>query len=70
MKLFLTRIGQNCKVIIEGDVTQSDVSSDMKENGLYDAIQRLKGVKGIGVHALERKDIVRSEIVARILERY
>ncbi len=70
MKLFLTRIGDNCKVIIEGDVTQSDLSDDPKENGLWDAINRLRGVKGIGIVALEKRDIVRSPIVARILERY
>lgn len=70
MKLFLTRIGKNCKVIIEGDVTQSDISPRMEDNGLYDAIKRLQGVKGIGIVALEKQDIVRSAIVARILERY
>lgn len=70
MKLFLTRIGKNCKVIIEGDVTQSDISPRIEENGLYDAIKRLQGVEGIGIVALEKEDIVRSEIVARILERY
>ena len=70
MKLFLTRIGKNCKVIIEGDVTQSDISPNIEDNGLFDAIKRLQGVKGIGVVALEKKDIVRSEIVARILDRY
>lgn len=70
MKLFLTRIGQNCKVIVEGDVTQSDISKDVKENGLYDAVSRLKGVEGIGIVALEKTDIVRSPIVSRILARY
>ena len=70
MKLFLTRIGSNCKVIIEGDVTQSDLSKNIESNGLYDAIKRLQGIKGIGLVALEKQDIVRSKIVAKILERY
>jgi len=70
MKLFLTRIGKNCKVIVEGDVTQSDVSPRVEENGLFDAIGRLHDLEGIGIIALEKRDIVRSLIVARILDRY
>jgi len=70
MKLFLTRIGKNCKVIVEGDVTQSDVSPNVEENGLFDAIGRLHDLEGIGIIALEKRDIVRSRIVARILDRY
>jgi len=70
MKLFLTRIGKNCKVIVEGDVTQSDVSPKYEENGLYDAIGRLRDLEGIGIVTLEKRDIVRSSIVARILDRY
>jgi len=70
MKLFLTRIGNNCKVIIEGDMTQSDVSPDKENNGLYDAVCRLRDVTDIGIVNLERADVVRSEIVRRILEKY
>lgn len=70
MKLFLTRIGENCKVIVEGDVTQSDRFSHREDNGLYDAIQRLRGCPEVGVVALEAKDIQRSSVIAPILERY
>lgn len=70
MKLFLTRIGKNCKVIIEGDVTQSDRYKNREHNGLYDAIKRLKGCVNVGIVALNTEDIQRSEIIAPILERY
>jgi phosphate starvation-inducible PhoH-like protein len=70
VKLFLTRIGKNCKVIIEGDVTQSDRYKDRKSNGLSDAIKRLDGCENVGVVLLEAADIQRSKIIAPILERY
>lgn len=70
MKLFLTRIGKNCKVIIEGDVTQSDRYRQRDRNGLFDAIKRLKDCPNVGIVALEAKDIQRSDIIAPILERY
>ena len=70
MKLFLTRIGENCKVIIEGDVTQSDRYRRRNENGLFDAIGRLTDCPNVGVIALEATDIQRSKIIAPILERY
>ena len=70
MKLFLTRIGNNCKVVVEGDMTQSDISPRCEDNGLYDAVHRLRDVEGIGIVKLERSDVVRSKIVGRILERY
>lgn len=70
MKLFLTRIGNNCKVIIEGDVTQSDRYKNRRDNGLSDAIRRLEGCPGVGVVALKTQDIQRSEIIGPILERY
>lgn len=71
MKLFLTRIGEDCKAIVEGDVTQSDLHGSSKENnGLKDAMKRLKGVEGIGIVQLAAVDIVRSKVVARILEKY
>lgn len=70
MKLFLTRIGKDCKVIIEGDVTQSDRYKDKSQNGLADAIKRLEGCENVGVCFLEAEDIQRSEIIAPILKRY
>jgi phosphate starvation-inducible PhoH-like protein len=70
VKLFLTRIGRNCKVIIEGDVTQSDKYKRREENGLSDAIKRLSDCPNVGVAILEASDIQRSEIIAPILKRY
>ena len=70
MKLFLTRIGKNCKVIIEGDVTQSDKYRKREENGLCDAIQRLEDCPNVGIIALEVQDIQRSKVIGPILERY
>jgi len=70
MKLFLTRIGENSKVIIEGDITQSDKFRERDKNGLADAMGRLDGVPDVGIVILGTKDIQRSKIIAPILERY
>ena len=71
MKLFLTRIGKNCKVIIEGDTTQSDIPGQREaENGLFDAMNKLDGCRNIGIARLAKKDIQRSQVVADILKRY
>lgn len=71
MKLFLTRIGEDCKAIVEGDITQSDLQGNLKfNNGLADALKRLKGVEGVGIVELAAVDIVRSRVVSKILERY
>jgi phosphate starvation-inducible PhoH-like protein len=68
MKLFLTRIGHNCKAIIEGDESQSDL--DIK-NGLEDVLDRgLDTIEGIGYVELGHRDIMRSSIVSKVLERY
>lgn len=67
MKMFLTRIGDNCKVVINGDVEQSDIRG---HNGLQDALQRLNGLPGIYIHRFERSDIVRSGLVRDIIDRY
>lgn len=67
MKMFLTRIGENCKVVINGDVKQSDIRGP---NGLEDAVSRVSGLPGVHVHAFEREDIVRSGMVRYILDRY
>lgn len=70
MKMFLTRIGFNAKVIIEGDVTQSDLPDDIRhENGLLVGAAKLEGVDGISCVYLETEDVVRSPIVKRMLDR-
>jgi phosphate starvation-inducible protein PhoH and related proteins len=71
MKLFLTRLGYNCRAIVEGDITQSDIPGMRNENnGLADAMKRLTRCPGVGVVKLAPKDIFRSQIVADILKRY
>ena len=67
LKMFLTRIGENCRVVVNGDIRQSDIGS---ASGLQDAINRLSGVNSIYVHEFEHDDIVRSGMVKDILLRY
>ena len=69
IKMFLTRLGMNAKMIITGDVTQIDLPPPAT-SGLVEAMQILKGVKGIGKVEFEKKDIVRHKLVQRIVEAY
>lgn len=69
MKMFLTRLGMNGKMIITGDTTQIDLPRTVK-SGLLQALRILKGVKGIGVIEYEKKDIVRHPLVQRIVDAY
>lgn len=66
LKMFLTRIGKNCKVIISGDPSQSDVNN----SGLDDAINRLEGIEGIEVVKFLDSDIVRSRLCKQIILAY
>jgi phosphate starvation-inducible PhoH-like protein len=67
MKMFLTRIGENCKVVINGDINQSDIKG---QNGLHDAINRLGGLSNVAIHEFGREDIVRSGLVRAVIDRY
>jgi phosphate starvation-inducible PhoH-like protein len=67
MKMFLTRIGENSKVVVNGDVAQSDIRGT---NGLADAITRIKGLTNVCLHEFSRDDIVRSGLVRELLDRY
>lgn len=69
IKMFLTRLGMNAKMIITGDVTQIDLPPTAT-SGLVQAMQILKGVKGIGKVEFDKKDIVRHKLVQRIVEAY
>jgi len=68
MRMFLTRIGNNCKVAITGDLRQTDRMGGI--NGLKDATNRLDGCRNVGIVNLTEKSIVRSELVADIEARY
>lgn len=67
MKMFLTRIGENCRVVINGDIRQSDIRG---RSGLADAVERLRGVNNVYIHEFERDDIVRSGLVREIIDLY
>lgn len=67
IKLFLTRFGQNSKVIITGDPMQSDLP--MKERSLMNIVDKLSGLKGVGVIHFKSNSIVRHPLIAGILER-
>ncbi len=69
MKMFLTRMGFHSKVIVTGDITQTDLPSG-KQSGLAEAIALLKGIPGIGIVEMTGKDIVRHELVQKIVEAY
>lgn len=69
IKMFLTRMGMNSRMIITGDMTQIDLPSS-QTSGLVQALRVLKGIKGIGVVELNKKDIVRHKLVSRIVEAY
>jgi phosphate starvation-inducible PhoH-like protein len=69
MKMFLTRMGEHSKVVINGDVTQVDLPSHM-HSGLVDAMQVLKGVHGIAFVTLTHQDIVRHRLVQDIVNAY
>ena len=69
IKMFLTRMGMNTKMIVTGDMTQIDLPSS-QTSGLVQAIKILKDVKGISFIELNKKDIVRHKLVTRIVEAY
>jgi phosphate starvation-inducible PhoH-like protein len=69
MKMFLTRMGFNSKIVITGDVTQIDLPSD-KTSGLKEAMRVLKGVEGVAICRLNGSDVVRHVMVQRIIKAY
>ena len=69
MKMFLTRMGFNSKMVITGDVTQIDLPAD-KMSGLKQAVRVLKDVEGIGICELTDQDVVRHVMVQRIIKAY
>ena len=69
LKMFLTRMGMNTKMIVTGDTTQIDLPHSVR-SGLIEALHLLRDVKGIGFIELTKKDIVRHKLVTRIVEAY
>ena len=69
MKMFLTRFGENSRVIVTGDLTQVDLPAG-KKSGLKDAIEVLQGVEGIAICTLTHRDVVRHSLVQAIVKAY
>ncbi len=69
MKMFLTRLGDNSKMVVTGDITQIDLPEG-KKSGLEHAVSVLEGVDGISVVQLSDKDVVRNPLVKRIVKAY
>lgn len=69
MKMFLTRLGMNAKMIVTGDMTQIDLP-ERQISGLVQAVRILSKVKGVGCVEFDKKDIVRHKLVQRIVEAY
>ena len=69
MKMFLTRLGNNSKAIITGDITQIDLPNNVK-SGLVEVVDLLKNIDGIGFAHLTSKDVVRHKLVREIIDAY
>ena len=75
IKTLMTRISDNCKMIIQGDMSQCDKYktngvTNYEKSGFYDSWFRLKGVKGVNHMAFSREDCIRHPLVKRILKTY
>ena len=68
MKLFLTRLGFNTKMVITGDLTQVDLPKN-NDSGLRYAVSKLNGIRGLKIVKFDLKDVVRNPLVERIIER-
>ncbi len=69
MKMFLTRMGFRSRMVVTGDITQTDLPSGAR-SGLADAVEILQGIDAIGIVELTNRDIVRHELVMRIIQAY
>ncbi len=70
MKMFLTRFGQNSRMVVCGDPKQVDIPGGVEQSGLKDAVGRLEGIEGIATVRFGVADVVRHPIVGRIVEAY
>ena len=70
MKMFLTRFGQNSRMVVCGDPRQVDIPGGAAQSGLADAVARLEGVEGIATVRFSSADVVRHPIVGRIVDAY
>lgn len=68
IRMALTRIGENSKMVVTGDESQVDLD-DPDKSGLMYAVNRLEGAEGVGVHRFDSKDVVRAKIVKTVVDR-
>ena len=69
MKMFLTRLGFNSKMVVTGDITQIDLP-DGRKSGLREVLRVLRGVEDIAICSFNEKDVVRHQLVQRIIQAY
>jgi phosphate starvation-inducible protein PhoH and related proteins len=69
MKMFLTRMGEHSRMVVTGDLSQTDLPKDVK-SGLGDAVRKLEGIEGIGNVRFSDVDVVRHALAARIIQAY
>lgn len=69
MLMFLTRLGEGSRMVVTGDPSQIDLPNHVT-SGLADALRKLEGVDGIGIHRLDIADVVRHQVVSRIVNAY
>lgn len=69
MKMFLTRMGENSRMVITGDLSQTDLPKDVK-SGLGDAVRKVEGIEGIGTVRFGDSDVVRHALAAKIIQAY
>lgn len=70
VKTCLTRLGQKSKMVLIGDTKQADLETFRRNNGLLDAVFRLRNLKNVGIIQFDRTDSVRNSIISDVLERY
>ncbi len=70
MKMFLTRFGQNSRMVVCGDPKQVDIPGGAAASGLADAVTRLEGIEGIATVRFSSSEVVRHPIVGRIVDAY
>ncbi len=69
MKMFLTRLGEGSRMVVNGDLSQVDLPRGVK-SGLRDALDTLRDVKGIAINRFDAEDVVRHPLVGRIVKAY
>ena len=69
LKMFLTRLGFNSKMVVTGDISQVDLKNK-NDSGLKKSIDLLKNIKGVGIIEFEKEDVIRHPLVQKIIEQF